>query len=1570
MLLITFLQDQMIDTTVLPEKKKGHYLLNHSLPDLTEDIAVDGVDNQWRITSGEQYSVIRYDEAGNGEELPYAELEDEDTVVLRVGEKEHILIVGTVRDERTRFTKLCFRDPCAEENIIRIGKKTDNDIVLNDGYISGHHAVLIKRGQQWYVYDEKSINGTFVNHCRIEHGKEYPLQIGDVVLLVGYQFVICADLVAANIDPNTALRSDRLRLVRFPAFDRDHMKRPETVPERFYRTTEIAEKPVSFEPLELLPPEQSPKKEQQSILLSMGSAVTMSAASVLVAGYNGVAAYYRDTNFSYIVPSFIMAGSMILSAMVWPIIIRKNRAKAEKRAEAERVRNYQEYIMELRDRANVMRDTERAYLRRKYFTIEECLRRVISKDRELWSKSILDPEFMRISLGEGTLPSTIEVKNSDSRDAFFKDDLRYDMMQFAREERVLEHVPITISFNDGAICGISGEKEEALELIREIVVQLTALYSYDELKLIFVFDEKETELWEYAKWLPHTWNDEGTFRYIASNADEMKELSAQLQKEIDDRMTHPEEQHPRILMIASDKKKVDGLDLMQILVRERKKLGFSLLTSFGSYNYNYSERIIEVEDHKARLYDRIENTVTDLVPYRVSSPELDQSLSFERYLNSIANIRLDIATEKSQLPKMVTFLDMFQVSKVEHLNILSRWVENNPIKSLKTEIGVGTSGDRFYIDMHEKFHGPHGLIAGTTGSGKSESIITMILSLAVNYSPEEVAFVIVDYKGGGLADAFDDSREEEVDGQLTKVRYKLPHVVGTVTNLDGAMIERARISIETELKRRQHLFKKARRVSNDGTMDIYKYQQLRREGADLDVLPHLFIVCDEFAELKADRGDFMDLLVSAARIGRSLGIHLVLATQKPDSVVSPQIWSNSRFKICLKVQGKEDSKAVIHCPDAAEISTTGRFFFQVGYNEVFSQGQSAWCGADYIPSDEFVKKDIESLEVISNTGAVLYEKKRKEKKAPTAGSGRTVSQLIAVRDHLIEVAKGLEVDPLWLDPIPAKLSLRDLYQEAGRQDRPKGRYVPIAPIIGKRDDLYERVQGIMNVPFSERGNLAVFGAAGSGLDMFFISLLYSLIYGYSSEDVAIYMLDFDSGFLKAFQKAPHVGDVVTSEEQEEVKAILKGVHDEIVRRSKVFSDYRGEYTEYCKYSDGEKLPQIILMLNNYTEFMEKFDSEDQQTLVYIAREGIKRGVFLVVGSGSVNMNNRLRQYIQQTYMLRMNDENDYVALLGRTGGITPSNCEGNGIVKENNVTYKFQVAGIFDVVPEEEDDSLLPVNDTGKEVKELCERAAEENPVKAASLKPKKLSFEDVVNGEITIGHIPLGEEEGEVVDYDFSDKYLTFVAGLDEDQLTSYAAYLAKMLAKDPSIEVMALDVTGKLADPQGGYQCFSTVEELDQFNKRYKADAEARCAMLVKQPDGSYVIGGDVKHVYVIINSFQDVAKFDKLNVTFANLKSIMLELPEIHYHYIILDTPDKMNAERGAFIHIIKNVEDISKIENMDVENNREWFDASGIWIGDGFGHSSFFDTTNTRPHLLKGDGAVIQNRKFIKKFTLFG
>jgi S-DNA-T family DNA segregation ATPase FtsK/SpoIIIE len=277
---------------------------------------------------------------------------------------------------------------------------------------------------------------------------------------------------------------------------------------------------------------------------------------------------------------------------------------------------------------------------------------------------------------------------------------------------------------------------------------------------------------------------------------------------------------------------------------------------------------------------------------------------------------------------MVTFLELFGVGKVEHLNALTRWKDNDPTKSLEAAVGVDTLGEVFKLDLHEKFHGPHGLVAGMTGSGKSEFIIAYILSLAVNYHPNEVAFILIDYKGGGMAKSFEN----------------LPHTAGIITNLDGAAIKRSLISIESELKRRQAIFAQASKQVGESNIDIYNYQKLYREGVVAEPLQHLFIISDEFAELKTQQPEFMAQLVSAARIGRSLGVHLILATQKPSGVVDDQIWSNSKFRVSLKVQERADSMDMLKRPDAAELTDTGRFYLQVGYNELFEMGQSAWAG--------------------------------------------------------------------------------------------------------------------------------------------------------------------------------------------------------------------------------------------------------------------------------------------------------------------------------------------------------------------------------------------------------------------------------------------------------------------------------------------------------------------------------------------------------------------------------------------------------------------------------------------------
>ena len=440
----------------------------------------------------------------------------------------------------------------------------------------------------------------------------------------------------------------------------------------------------------------------------------------------------------------------------------------------------------------------------------------------------------------------------------------------------------------------------------------------------------------------------------------------------------------------------------------------------------------------------------------------------------LSNVPIEIDEISTVLPDSISFLEMEKVGNVDQLNILNRWNTNDSISTLRAEIGVDELGKTFYLDLHEKAHGPHGLVAGMTGSGKSEFIITYILSMCVNYSPDDIAFILIDYKGGGLAGAF--------ENQITGMR--LPHLTGTITNLDKAEMDRTLVSINSEAKRRQAKFNEARDRLSESTMDIYKYQKFYKDGRLEEPIPHLFIVCDEFAELKSQQPDFMDNLISIARIGRSLGIHLILATQKPSGVVNDQIWSNAKFHICLKVQDASDSEEMIKRKDAAALKEAGRFYLQVGYDEFFALGQSAWCGAKYYPSDQIIKDANNSVDLINDCGQIVKSSEIQKKQVVEAQG----EQITAILNEIIEVSKktNKEAKKLWLPNIPPIILVDNLIKKYNINFSDS-----IKAVIGEVDIPAEQKQDVLVYDLLKDGNCSIFGTDGLENEMIIHSLLYS-----------------------------------------------------------------------------------------------------------------------------------------------------------------------------------------------------------------------------------------------------------------------------------------------------------------------------------------------------------------------------------------------------------------------------------------------------------------------------------------------
>lgn len=261
----------------------------------------------------------------------------------------------------------------------------------------------------------------------------------------------------------------------------------------------------------------------------------------------------------------------------------------------------------------------------------------------------------------------------------------------------------------------------------------------------------------------------------------------------------------------------------------------------------------------------------------------------------------------------------------------------------------------------------------------------------------------------------------------------------------------------------------------ESTVDIYKYQKYYRKGLVNEAISHLYIISDEFAELKSQQPDFMEELISTARIGRSLGVHLILATQKPSGVVDDQIWSNSRFKVCLKVQTPDDSNELLKRPEAAYIKETGRFYLQVGYNESFELGQSAWAGAKYIPTDRIMKNIDDSIKFINNNGDTIKTITDNVKETSEKDYGDQLTNIVKTL-YNIALREKIEFKQLWLPSIPKEIYLANLVKKYNYRSEP----YEICPVIGEYDLPKEQLQKLLTINFTTTGNLIIYGNPGSG----------------------------------------------------------------------------------------------------------------------------------------------------------------------------------------------------------------------------------------------------------------------------------------------------------------------------------------------------------------------------------------------------------------------------------------------------------------------------------------------------------
>ena len=1306
---------------------------------------------------------------------------------------------------------------------ILIGSGSSADIQYSHPLVSSESFTLQLQRNTFILHPLTGQDPVFINGMAVSPAMSYRLQLGDVVVVADLTLAIGNKFLSLNSPAGLEIKSSVSDLK--PLFHKelvnsspevsslsDSEKREESSDQDFFAPAPRLMQSVHQRSFKLESPPQKEAEKTSPAIMQLGPSFLMGVASVFMI-VSTISRLQNGDGIMSVLPTIAMAAAMVAGMIIWPIISNFYDKHRRKRAEEKRVSRFTDYLNRVEVELRKESDKQAEILKHNRIEPHTIIDRALTRSPELMNRNASHSDFMELRLGVGNEELQANITYPENRFTL-DNDLLFDRISLMKKNRpVISQVPVALDLYHNHVVGVIGERPLVWSALRGLMVQASGLYSYNDVKIILIANGQDSQEWDFARRLPHLFSDDRQLRFLACEPEDMIRVDHFLQKLYDERSGRQNRRSQAdfgtfYLVFCTDRDLASRSPALSKWTHTAADMGVSVIFSASSLRSLPSEcsTVVQITDPESDasqgkssifLKDDVDGTSRDFSCDIMLEPRI-----CEDYARALSGIKLRRAGGKNAgFPQSLGYLDMCRVGNVGDLNVAERWRTHDASRTLATHIGLDAQGQPFVLDLHEDSHGPHGLIAGTTGSGKSELIITYILSMALDYAPDEVAFVLIDYKGGGLAGAFANGR------------HTLPHLAGTITNLDGSAINRSLAAIQSELEHRQRLFNKARDITGEPTMDIYKYLSYYRQGVVTDPMPHLFIVADEFAELKQQEPDFMDELISAARIGRSLGVHLILATQKPTGVVNDQIWSNSRFKISLKVADSADSKEMIRRPDAAELKNPGRFYLLVGYNDYFAQGQSAYTGVRYSPQSEYEEHHDTIVTLIGNTAEPLASLRPQK----THGASQQ-TELDAVLEQLGQTADDMKIHAhsLWLDPLPNQMSVEEFRRNYARlwgqsagspQSKATGLKTASGTItpgtatpgsciatIGIIDDPKRQNQHLLQIDFPQIDNLIIYGQTSYGTESMVSTIVDSLVRDYRSDQINLYALDMGDGTLTAFNDAPQVGGTAVIDDKERVISLIHFISRTIAHRRRLLNSLGERYEDYIAEdragsadnlgsgtdptagityetspadSQREPLPRIVVALTNIAAFNEAYP-QFSDMLTEMVHEGPRYGIHFVVTSTNFNQVNwRLRALFGLSLVTAFNNDDDYGGVLGSMAGTTPPRHYLRGLLLENNEKHEYQAADAG----------------TGKQIRERCRQLSRNSSGTSAPEIPR---LPGLVTPDLMVSavqeerDIPLGYDKQEVypLAVDGRKAPAFIITGNDAEALNSFARGLGGTLA------------------------------------------------------------------------------------------------------------------------------------------------------------------------------------------------
>ena len=1139
---------------------------------------------------------------------------------------------------------------------IHIGRSKKNDIVLNESYVSRNHLLITAEKGRIRIEDLESTYGTYLNGSPV---KKAMLKSGDEIDICDLR-MICKEnrLYFYNLHEKPEFKYQKetnhpgmaTNIVStrkgYPIYHRSPRIR-ESLPVDEVRLSHLPNKPQKF----------SIRKANFLPLLSSGA---MAGASIAMSTFS---------------PAMLAMRAAMMISPVGSLIGNSNK-KARKMLmveEEERFRKYADYIAGEKAHIRAIGEKQREITNQENPAPEICETILNKMSTSLWERTATDSDFLQVRMGAGYAPLCVEVKPPTDVNDFHmeRDELEELTDRIIQETHLVDDVPARLDLLKYSSVGVIGNRRKVTDLLKNLLVSLSTLHFFRDVRIVGVFDPEEEEEWKSMRWLPHIWDDELQTRYLSFDpltAESFESATLSGEKDHVDSYAKFREKVNSILAERKDpdfqakwKNGMSPVPHYIFLFASRKKtecflpmlsendpaMGISTIFLYDEQYYlpNFCQYIVNVDDP----YD--DRTATAFYKYRADEkmwftmdPPIPQR-KFDVFCRQMSAIEAEDAAARGQIPSSLTFLQCMDVNRVRDLNVLERWKKNDSAVNITAPLGEGEGGKLFSLSLHR--HCSHGLVAGMTGSGKSELLISWLLSIACNYHPEDVSFVVIDYKGGSTAYALE----------------KLPHVCGIITDV-GSGIDRCMQSLEYELRRREDIF------ASVGAKDIKEYIKGHHKGEFQEAVPRLLIVFDEFKELIKERPVVKKMVDSIAAKGSSLGVHLILATQSPADAVDEGTWNNTQYQICMKVQNAAASKVMIHEPDAAMITQAGRAYVRVGTSEkaeTFALIQSAWSGAPYREN-----KEQGALEVryVTMDGSRI--------KTVEENHTRFVSDKKEIEAVIAYIAKTAQAAGIEKQPSPWKTELPDLFSwkklpvegsfDGEKWEMPEAPWLSVPVGIFDRPEL--QMQGVQYMDFLKEGNFGVFGSSQTGKTSLLRTIATSLCRMYSPRDIYLYIIA-DMAGMEAF---PQVGGVVGSGQEEKLGKLINMLISFLEERRKIFNQERVDSLKAYRELVSEEMPAVFVLIDRFSGILES-NQDYKDVFVRLFSEGPSKGIYFVyTGVNNTGVPYKLTANVSGAISFMQADRSEYSTLIGQVRDTRLPNRVGNALIKVNQELINFQKA--------------------------------------------------------------------------------------------------------------------------------------------------------------------------------------------------------------------------------------------------------------------------------------------------------